>query len=213
MADERAELPDLQGLGPAAQRAVGAARTEAAGLGHPRIGTEHLLLGLLSQETGEATDALTALGASHASVRSKVREARGPVPGADEPSTREGTPRAARAITRSARFARQRHNGLVTPEDLLIGVLDVEGTAGQVLRSLGVDVDDLVARLRGDVAPRTATSQDRGVGVPPARCPVCDVELAQLTHQRATSTGGAGLVDLLLHSCPACETLLGITTG
>lgn len=221
MADERAELVDLQMLGPAAQRAVAAARSAARTLGHPRIGTEHLLLGILADVDTEATQALGAAGASQAAVRSKVRELKGPVAGAPEPSAADGTPRAARAVGRSARFARRRHHEAVTPEDLLIGVLDVEGTAGQILRSLGVDLDDVRKRLDGgtpasdaaDDATPSETSErvGRDDGPPPARCPVCDVVLGQLTHQRALSTGAAGPIEVLLHSCPACETLLGLT--
>ena len=207
MTEEVAGLPDLEVLGTDAQHVVDTARAEAGALGHPRIGTEHLLLGIMADAGSEATRALAAAGAGRAAVWAKVREARPPVTGGTEPSATDGTPRAARAIGRSVRFSHRRHDGPVTPEDLLIGVLDVEGTAGQVLRSLGVDLDDVLASLRGDDVVTPEADEDTTA----ARCPACEAALTSLVHRRVTSAGVDGSVEVLVHNCPGCGTVLGLS--
>jgi ATP-dependent Clp protease ATP-binding subunit ClpC len=48
--------------GPGGQRVLVFAVEESRGLGHPYVGTEHLLLGLLREEGGVAARVLTSLG-------------------------------------------------------------------------------------------------------------------------------------------------------
>ena len=205
--EEVAGLPDLEVLGADAQRVVETARDEAGALGHPRVGTEHLLLGIMADEGSDATQALAEAGAGRAAVWAKVREARPPVAGGTEPSATQGTPRAARAIGRSVRFSR-RHDGPVTAEDLLIGVLDVEGTAGQVLRSLGVDLDDVLSIIDGGDTTTSDAVADEGTD---ARCPSCEAALTSLAHRRLVSAGVDGSVEVLVHTCPECGTVLGLS--
>ncbi|MBV1850829.1 Clp protease N-terminal domain-containing protein [Catellatospora tritici] len=56
----------------AARTTVLAARTEARQLGHPQIGTEHLLLALLRPESGTAYEILTTAGLDHATTTAAV---------------------------------------------------------------------------------------------------------------------------------------------
>jgi hypothetical protein len=65
-------------LTPAVKRALAAARQEAAGLGHPCVGPEHLLLGLVSEPDGEAALVLAPLGVAAPRVREELRK--GPCP-------------------------------------------------------------------------------------------------------------------------------------
>ena len=60
-----------------AQRVVSMAMSEARRLDHPHVGTEHLLLGVLSDDDGEPAEVLRAAGASLAAARHKVAEASG----------------------------------------------------------------------------------------------------------------------------------------
>jgi ATP-dependent Clp protease ATP-binding subunit ClpA len=55
-------------------------RQEAQALGHPHVGTEHLLLGLLHPEAGLSHDVLTGAGLSRERVRAEVRRLVGPTP-------------------------------------------------------------------------------------------------------------------------------------
>lgn len=205
---------DLHALGDAARQAVSAARSEAARLGHERIGTEHLLLGLIADGGGRPVPVLEDHGASATAVRTKLLEVRPRGPATDEvPDT--ATERAIRAIGRSVRFSHRRHNTEVTPEDLLIGVLDVEGTAGQVLRSLGIDVDDVRAALederRSEVAQGTPGRDTATATAVQACCPRCGADvLDDLGYHRVEADGPAGPRRALVFCCGSCATVLGV---
>lgn len=206
MADDQVAWAELHGFDADARRAVAAAEDAARELGHHRIGTEHLLLGVLADPDADAARIVGDAGASRAAVWAKVREANPADTGA-APALPAATPRAARALGRSERFARRRHGGQVAPEDLVIGVLDVEGTAGQVLRSLGVDVDAVRTALDGDASASLAAGGERRGGdqVAPT-CPSCAAALSELASRALPSTGGA---EVVVHCCPACGAVLG----
>jgi len=205
--------PDgLEGFTTGARRALSLAEREARSLGHRHVGTEHLLLGLLTEEAGAAAEVLRAAGIHAAAVRRKVAEAVGAGrPGGTEP---ERSARAARAVARAPRFARDAGSAAVGSEHLLLAVLDVEGTAGQVLRGLGADVE----RLRADLGARPVAAADREDATPAdgeaaverARCPSCGAPLeggVRASLVPATGHSEATMVELL--SCPVCGTVLG----
>lgn len=60
-----------------AQRALELADANAERLGHRYVGTEHLLIGLLEEETGPAAQVLRDLGVTAASVREVWRRTTG----------------------------------------------------------------------------------------------------------------------------------------
>lgn len=203
-------MTDLSGFGADARRAIAAAESEARGLGHAVVGTEHLLLGLLSDDTG-ASAALRDAGATLAATRAKVREAVGTPPGGgDGPTT--SSARASRALGRATRFSHHRRSPVVTSEHLLEGVLDVDGTAGQVLRGLGVDVDRLRAQLAGRVAPAPAAPAPPARDVTPPHCPSCDSPLDEVLawgKVTATSVVGDAERDAVVFWCGTCGAALG----
>ena len=168
---------DTEGLGDDARAAVTRAETVARELGQALVGTEHLLLGLLAGDSA-ASRALLAAGATRAAARHKVAET--VVTGAVRPvdGALEATPRAARAIGRAHRFSHHDKAETVGADHLLLGVLDVEGTAGQVLRGIGVDVAALRSSIVSPehVAAETTTEQPSpasGATVT-AICPHCN---------------------------------------
>jgi ATP-dependent Clp protease ATP-binding subunit ClpA len=203
---------DLQGFAPDARRAVSAAESEARELGHGRVGTEHLLLGLLRDEASVASAVLLDAGATLAAARRKVREAVGSAaPPGDGALTL--TPRASRALGRAARFSHARRAPAVGSEHLLEGVLDVEGTAGQVLRGLGVDVERVRGALDPDAATRRQPPASAPVAAPPAVCPSCRTKVdGSLTWHTATATSvdGGAVRDAIVFSCSACGETLGV---
>jgi ATP-dependent Clp protease ATP-binding subunit ClpC len=203
---------DLDGFTTGARRALSLAEREARTLGHPHVGTEHVLLGLLTEEDGAAASVLLEAGADAASVRRKVQEAVGAVArGGSDPTT---SARAARAVGRAPRFARDAGAAAVGSEHLLLAVLDVEGTAGQVLRGLGVDVEHLRTGL-GARPLVTGTSADppaapRDPADEPPRCPSCGAPLDGGVQATVVTASGHGeAVDAVLLSCPVCGTVLG----
>jgi ATP-dependent Clp protease ATP-binding subunit ClpA len=213
MTGDAARAVDLSAFGADARRAIAAAEAEARELGHAFVGTEHLLLGLLSDEDNPAAIALRDAGATLAATRAKVREAVGPSTVTGEPTT--SSARASRALGRATRFSHQQRSPVVASEHLLEGVLDVEGTAGQVLRRLGVDVERLRARLAGtdtSPAPPTTGATEPARDVTPARCPSCDASLDEdLTWGTITATSSTGdaLRDAVVFWCATCGAALG----
>ncbi|HET7653519.1 MAG TPA: Clp protease N-terminal domain-containing protein [Acidimicrobiales bacterium] len=219
-------MTDLTGFGLDARRAIAAAEREARELGHAVVGTEHLLLGLLSDETSSASAALRDAGATLSAARAKVREAVGVRSGVTvEEQSQSASARATRALGRAARFSHSRRAPAVTSEHLLEGVLDVEGTAGQVLRGIGVDVERLRARLAGEPAGAVVHAFAVGSDEPPAesadvastvapRCPSCDMPLDEAlvwSTLTATSRRGDAVRDAIVFSCAACGETLGVT--
>jgi ATP-dependent Clp protease ATP-binding subunit ClpA len=156
---------------------------EARQLGHPRIGTEHLLLGLLADADSETAAGLRAVGATLAGARYTVTELATEVVDVSGEEQLPFTPRAQRALERAGRFARRYREPEVNTDHVLLGVLDVEGLACQVLRGLGVDLgrlrDSIVAaEPEVDLAAgvEQLEQQESAPGIRP-RCPNCSAAL------------------------------------
>ena len=122
-----------------ARRVVVLAQDEARGLKHNYIGTEHLLLGLISEGEGVAAKALETMEIKGEAVRASVIE----IIGEGEKPV-EGhipfTPRAKRVFELSLREALQLGHNYIGTEHLLLGLLkEGEGVAAQVLTKQGAD--------------------------------------------------------------------------
>ena len=123
-----------------ARRVVVLAQDEARGLKHNYIGTEHLLLGLISEGEGVAAKALDTMEIKGEAVRASVIE----IIGEGEKPV-EGhipfTPRAKRVFELSLREALQLGHNYIGTEHLLLGLLkEGEGVAAQVLTKQGADL-------------------------------------------------------------------------
>ena len=123
-----------------ARRVVVLAQDEARGLKHNYIGTEHLLLGLISEGEGVAAKALETMEIKGEAVRASVIE----IIGEGEKPV-EGhipfTPRAKRVFELSLREALQLGHNYIGTEHLLLGLLkEGEGVAAQVLSKQGADL-------------------------------------------------------------------------
>ena len=123
-----------------ARRVVVLAQDEARSLNHNYIGTEHLLLGLITEGEGVAAKALESLDINKDTVRAAVID----IIGEGEKPV-EGhipfTPRAKRVFELSLREALQLGHNYIGTEHLLLGLLkEGEGVASQVLIKLGADL-------------------------------------------------------------------------
>ncbi len=123
-----------------ARRVVVLAQDEARGLNHNYIGTEHLLLGLITEGEGVAAKALDMMDIKRDDVRAAVVD----IIGEGEKPV-EGhipfTPRAKRVFELSLREALQLGHNYIGTEHLLLGLLkEGEGVAAQVLIKLGADL-------------------------------------------------------------------------
>ena len=123
-----------------ARRVVVLAQDEARELNHNYIGTEHILLGLISEGDGVAAKALESMGISLDAVRSEVVDIIGR--GSQPPSGHVPfTPRAKKVLEYSLREALQLGHKYIGTEHLLLGLIrEGEGVAAQVLVKLGADL-------------------------------------------------------------------------
>ena len=136
------------------------AQEEARRLDHNFIGTEHILLGLIAESEGIAGLALGALGVTLDAARAMVRET---IPTAASAPTASPpfTPRAKKVLELALREALQLGHSYIGTEHLLLGLLrEGEGSAVQVLVSLGVDL----RQARQEVLQRMTGYQVRAVG-------------------------------------------------
>ncbi|MDO5730108.1 MAG: ATP-dependent Clp protease ATP-binding subunit [Corynebacterium sphenisci] len=152
-----------------ARRVVVLAQDEARELNHNYIGTEHILLGLISEGDGVAAKALESMGISLEAVRSEVVEIIGR--GAQPPSGHiPFTPRAKKVLEYSLREALQLGHKYIGTEHILLGLIrEGEGVAAQVLVKLGADLprvrQQVIQLLSGYQGEGDADSDDpRTVG-------------------------------------------------
>jgi ATP-dependent Clp protease ATP-binding subunit ClpC len=137
-----------------ARRVLALAQEEARTLNHNRVGTEHLLLGLVQEREGTAAEALESLGISLDAVRQQVEKITGQVRDVPALSHNQYTYRAKKALDLSLREALQLGHHHIGTEHILLGLLrEGEGPAAQVLVELGADLSEVrqqVLRLLDD---------------------------------------------------------------
>lgn len=141
MSQASEELARQRFSGPAL-RTIGIARMEARAFEHNYIGSEHLLLGLLAEESVSA-HALRSLGVELADVRHKIERIVGRgEPGSDD--TAPLSPGAVRILDGSLREARSLGDDYVGTQHLLLSLSrETKGVAGRILLDLGVNGEAL----------------------------------------------------------------------
>jgi ATP-dependent Clp protease ATP-binding subunit ClpA len=134
-------------FGDRSRRVVVLAQEEARLLGHRHIGTEHLLLGLVHEESGVPATVLAAAGVTLDAARVQVAEIAGsggkaptgPIP---------FTPRAKRVLELALREALELRQSYIRPEHMLLGLIHERNGAGaQVLERLAGPLPDLRSRV------------------------------------------------------------------
>ena len=126
-----------------ANRAMNYAIENAQLLGHTYIGTEHILLGLLQENTGVAYAALESAGASFAAIENKIKEQIG-VGSTSRLTVNDLTPRSKRVIQTALAVASGLHHNYVGTEHLLIALLqDSDSYAVRMLNEIGARPDDI----------------------------------------------------------------------
>ena len=142
---------------PSALGAIRLAQEHAAKLGHSYVGSEHLLLGLASQEFCPASRLLREAGADSQTLRTAIAQLVGTgVPGH---TLHQGlTPQCCQIIQQAAVECRRLHQGAVSSEHLLLGLLrEPSSSAVQLLSDCHVDGSKLYqavcASLGGEDTP------------------------------------------------------------
>src|SRR6202049_4575420 len=122
-----------------ARRSIVLAQEEAQRLGNSYIGTNHILLGIISEGESLAAKVLETLGVNLAKVRAEVEAIVGRG-GQTVQQEMVFTPRAKRVIELAFEEARQLNHNYIGTEHLLLGLIrEGEGVAARVLTNLGVD--------------------------------------------------------------------------
>lgn len=134
-----------------ARQAVRMAIAAAYRFNHERVGTEHLLLGVVDERHGRAAEILAELGFEPSKVRQSVEfiMGQGRHTTSAEPDL---TVRAHRVLESARRESKQFRCDLVGTEHLLLGILlESDGLGAGVLASLGVTTQRVRARLATDL--------------------------------------------------------------
>jgi ATP-dependent Clp protease ATP-binding subunit ClpA len=148
-----------------ARQVVALAQDEARRLDHNYIGTEHLLLGLISEGEGVAARALESLGIGLDTVRQQVEEIIGR--GQQPPSGHVPfTPRAKKVLEMSLRESKQLGHNYIGTEHILLGLIrEGDGVAAQVLVRLGADLNRVRQQVIQLLHGRTAEGPGPGFDV------------------------------------------------
>lgn len=151
-----------------ANTALNAAIEYAENLGHTYIGSEHLLLGLLSSEGSVAYTALTARNITADNVETAVRNSVG-IGTPTVLSPNDFTPRSKNIIETAVTIARSLGHGYVGTEHLLIAILrDSSCYAMDILDAMNVSAADIAEEItksvnvsQNDAGPKSKT-QSKG---------------------------------------------------
>ena len=121
------------------QRALLAAQREAAQMGRDYVGTEHLLLGVLT-DPGAAKDVLK--GISLENAREEIIQILGRGEAAEPVKTMVYTPRTKKVLEQSVREARSLKQNYVGVEHIFLALMrEREGVAAHVLIKMGLDLN------------------------------------------------------------------------
>jgi ATP-dependent Clp protease ATP-binding subunit ClpC len=144
-----------------ARQVVVFAQDEARRLGHPHIGTEHLLLGLFREEDGVAAVALRSSGLTLEAVRDDVVRIAGRGEGTPTGQI-PFTPRAKRTLELALREAvGLQHNYIGTEHILLALARSPDSMAARVLLDAGADEGTLRGAVLAHIGGKAARSPDR----------------------------------------------------
>ncbi len=136
-----------------ARKVMALANQEAQRFNHEYIGTEHILLGLVKEGSGVGANVLKNLGVDLHKVRMEVEKLVKPGPDMVTMGRLPTTPRAKKVTEYAIEEARNINHNYIGTEHILLGLLrEQEGVAAQVLRNLGLKLEEVreeVLRLLG----------------------------------------------------------------
>ena len=130
-----------------AKRAIMIAQEEAINLNHDYIGTEHILIGLIKEEEGVASQVLRQLGINVDKVVEEVERlvGKGEYQQVGEIAF---TPRAKKVLELASQEASQLKNNYIGTEHILLGLLkEGSGVAVRILVDLGINLDNVYSEI------------------------------------------------------------------
>lgn len=134
------------------------AQEEARRLGHNFVGTEQVLLGLISVSNGIASQVLDRLGVRLEAARVEVESIIGRGAGR-VPSEIPFTPKAKRIFEQAVEESRRLDHRYIGPEHLLLGLTrDPETVAARVMQNLGVELAEVRRQVIQAIGEEPATA-------------------------------------------------------
>src|SRR6202521_1263812 len=144
---------------PRAQQVLALASKEAERFNHNYVGTEHLLLGLITLGEGVAVNVLQRMGLDLERVRMEVEKHVGPPPETKMIGNIPYTPRVKKVLALAAKEAKALNHSYVGTEHILLGLLrEGEGVAARVLKSLDVDIEQTRQEILKELDPHFASA-------------------------------------------------------
>jgi len=160
--EEREPFEAMNNFTPRAQQVLALARKEADRFNHNFVGTEHLLLGLISLGQGVGFQVLCKMGLDLENVRLEIEKQVGTGPDRKLLESVPYTPRVKKVLALAAEEARAFNHTYVGTEHILLGLLrEADGVAGRVLKNLGVDVEATRNHILRELDPNFAGASDR----------------------------------------------------
>ena len=156
-------------LSPRTKKVIELAMDEARKLGHTRVSTEHMLLGLAREGEGIASGIIESLGVSMDKVRKAVIETLGQMKPAPGPASATNVyantlvqsgpfdlldDGAKRVLALAEEEARQMRHNWIGTEHMMIALLRSDGVAQRALQELGATLDQARAGVFKAVPPR-----------------------------------------------------------
>ena len=152
-----------------AKNALKHAEKKARELGHNYVGTEHLLLGLISEQEGAAANLLNLSGVSEEAVTQNVLNLIGK---GDFVFTQSFgyTPRSKKILELAVAFSKQLGQSYVGTEHILMALIrEKEGVAFKILTDLGADLAELengIQNVTGDTKGVSEQGQKKETQTP-----------------------------------------------
>lgn len=144
-----------------AREAITLAVDAAEGLGHTYVGTEHLLIGLLQEDTGVAAKVLSDNGVEEEKVVQLVAQLISPNQGVRVAEQNGYTPSAKRALDNSYREAVRFKAPLIGTEHLLISIIrQSDCVASRLLNTMGVSIQKLYVDILSAMGEDSAAARE-----------------------------------------------------
>ena len=151
-----------------ANKALNLAIESAEEMGHTYVGTEHILLGLLEEQSGVAATVLNDLGVTADELEQMMRQKIGT--GVRSIITMDDfTPRTKRILQIAVMEAARMGHNYVGTEHLLMALLEESDSyAMRFLNELGAKAEDIVKKINDALGSGDSDEEKGGYGMPGA---------------------------------------------
>jgi len=152
MADN--EHPGMHNLTPRSRQVMAYAQKEALKFNHDYIGTEHVLLGIISLGEGVAVEVLKAMGVNLEKLRIEVEKSSGSGGGTLIEGDLPFSPRLKKILALAAKEAKSINFNFIGTEHLLLAILrEGESVAARLLKNLNVNIEQVRVQVMKALDP------------------------------------------------------------